>query len=653
MNMKRKLLAGLLIFAMLFSLVPTAVLAAGPNEVTVAGTDVASGGYWKTDGNGTLTNGDENDYNVRYDKTNGILTLNNAKIVTDSGDKAAIDANGDLTICLIGENSITVNDVDETVSSGGALTIKKVSDTDDEAKLTVLNAKNLGTGIFSVGTLTINDITLTVDAGVYALQSGSSGSISVTDSKLDLTGRGGGAIQLNNISGTIVLNNCTGSIIGSGDDGVIRVSGYGTDNITITNGELRRIQNTRSGYENSYFGTAPTVNGATLHFANDLDNDINTDNGYTASANGIAYTYDDERLIVSVAIIGEATLLDFTNNNTLTLNDALTITGTLTNNGDIVFNENGSLTVNDSVAGNGTLTAGTVAAGKHVCGWISDSDKLDSPVLTTGQALKLNVGTKTFHAATETMKAHYLCECGKYFDESGNETTAEALAITPSTPPAPPTPTPTPSTSDGGFSGDYNYPVVISDTDDAKVTLSEEHAIEGETVTITVTPSSGKQVDEVIVTDEDGKVIPVTKTRDNQYSFTMPAGKVTVSVTTEDMDYDTKIVLQIGNKNVVVDGKAFANDVAPIIQGDRTLVPIRVIIEALGGSVDWDEATRTVTINIDGKVLTLVIDQPIPGFGQGATIMDNRTYVPIRYVAEYVGAYVEWIAATQQIVILK
>ncbi len=204
-----------------------------------------------------------------------------------------------------------------------------------------------------------------------------------------------------------------------------------------------------------------------------------------------------------------------------------------------------------------------------------------------------------------------------------------------------------------GFSGTYNYPVISADTDGATVTLSDNYAIAGETVTITVTPSGGKQVDEVIVTDEDGEVISVTKTGDNKYTFTMPKGKVNVTVTTKAIDYNNKIVLQIGNQNVVADGKVFCNDVAPIIQGDRTLVPIRVIIEALGGSVDWNEATRTVTLTIDGKVLTLVIDEPISGFGQGAAIMDNRTYVPVRYVAEYVGAYVKWIAESQQIVISK
>ncbi len=212
---------------------------------------------------------------------------------------------------------------------------------------------------------------------------------------------------------------------------------------------------------------------------------------------------------------------------------------------------------------------------------------------------------------------------------------------------------PSTSTGGGGFSGSYNYPVNAGDVDGAKVSFSDNNAVAGEKVTITVTPDAGKQVDEVIVTDKDGKVIPVTKVGDNQYSFTMPAGKVNVSVTTEAIDYDSKIVLQINNKNVVVDGKTITNDVAPTIVGDRTMVPLRVIVEALGGSVDWDEATRTVTITIDGKVMKLVIDQPIPGFGQGAVIMDSRTMVPIRYIAEYVGAHVDWIEATQQIVILK
>ena len=217
-----------------------------------------------------------------------------------------------------------------------------------------------------------------------------------------------------------------------------------------------------------------------------------------------------------------------------------------------------------------------------------------------------------------------------------------------STPSAPPTS----SSSGGGFSGKYNYAVNVSATG-ADVTLSDNYAVAGETVTITVDPDMGKQVDEVIVTDADGDVISVTKVGDNKYTFVMPAGKVNVSVTTEAADYDQRIVMQINNKNIVNNNKTITNDVAPVIVGDRTLVPVRIVTELLGGTADWDEAARTVTLTIDGKVLKLVIDQPIPGFGTSATIINDRTYVPVRYVLENLGAEVTWIAETQQIIIEK
>ena len=157
------------------------------------------------------------------------------------------------------------------------------------------------------------------------------------------------------------------------------------------------------------------------------------------------------------------------------------------------------------------------------------------------------------------------------------------------------------SSSGGGFSGSYNYPVIVGDTDGADVAVSEDYAVKGEEITITVKPDAGEQVDEVIVTDKDGKVIPVTKTGDNKYTFTMPASKVTVDVATEAADY----------------------------------------------------GLRTVTLKIDGKTMNMTIGKPIPGFGTSAVIMNDRTYVPVRYVMEKLGADVEWINATRQIIIEK
>ncbi|MGM9526679.1 MAG: copper amine oxidase N-terminal domain-containing protein, partial [Peptococcaceae bacterium] len=214
-----------------------------------------------------------------------------------------------------------------------------------------------------------------------------------------------------------------------------------------------------------------------------------------------------------------------------------------------------------------------------------------------------------------------------------------------------PTPDPAPSggSSSGGFSGVYNYPVKLNGTvSGASVLFDKTSAVAGDRVTITVTPDTGRMVDEVIITDQDNNTISVTKTGAYQYSFTMPAGEVKVAVTTKAAAYEDRIVLQIGNRNTLVNNTTFANDVAPVIIDGRTMVPIRVITEALGGSADWNEAAQRVTLQIDGKTLSMTIGQIISGFDAAPLILNSRTYVPIRYVAEALGANVEWIAESKQ-----
>jgi len=119
--------------------------------------------------------------------------------------------------------------------------------------------------------------------------------------------------------------------------------------------------------------------------------------------------------------------------------------------------------------------------------------------------------------------------------------------------------------------------------------------------------------------------------------------------------YETEVVLQIDSTNVYVDGQLVNNDAAPILVGDRTLVPIRIIIEQLGGIVEWDNETRTVTLTLNDEVMKMTIDQIIPDFDAAPIIIENRTYVPIRYIMERVGAEVDWIdvEGVRRIVIKK
>ena len=64
-------------------------------------------------------------------------------------------------------------------------------------------------------------------------------------------------------------------------------------------------------------------------------------------------------------------------------------------------------------------------------------------------------------------------------------------------------------------------------------------------------------------------------------------------------DGDTNITMFIGNMTVYINDREITGDVAPMIVGDRTLVPLRIIGESLNGDVAWNGETRTVTINVE------------------------------------------------------
>ena len=72
------------------------------------------------------------------------------------------------------------------------------------------------------------------------------------------------------------------------------------------------------------------------------------------------------------------------------------------------------------------------------------------------------------------------------------------------------------------------------------------------------------------------------------------------------------------------------------------MVPLRLIAEALGATVYWDAADRAVDILHSGQRLSLTIGQPLPDDMGTPVIIGNRTFVPLRYVAEMLGAAVRW-----------
>lgn len=206
------------------------------------------------------------------------------------------------------------------------------------------------------------------------------------------------------------------------------------------------------------------------------------------------------------------------------------------------------------------------------------------------------------------------------------------------------------------------YGVSTGKTENGKISVTPAKAEAGEKVTIKATPDSGYQLDKVTVKDKDNSNVKLTKVNDNEYTFTMPKGKVSVDATFVQKDAaddnsaaekSKAIKLQIGSRIVNVDNEAVIYDAAPVIRNDRTLVPIRIVTETLGGKVDWNGATKEVTLNIDGKEIKMTVGKTLEKYGVAPVIIDGRTFVPVRFVADELGATIAWDDATKTVTITK
>jgi hypothetical protein len=106
----------------------------------------------------------------------------------------------------------------------------------------------------------------------------------------------------------------------------------------------------------------------------------------------------------------------------------------------------------------------------------------------------------------------------------------------------------------------------------------------------------------------------------------------------------------------------FTDGLHPYISGGSTLVPIRFVVEKLNANIRWDGETKEVTVNdsrtqttikltvgsdqasVNGKPVTL--ETP-------AELTDNSTFVPVRFIAESLGAKVEWDNDTRSVIITQ
>ena len=105
------------------------------------------------------------------------------------------------------------------------------------------------------------------------------------------------------------------------------------------------------------------------------------------------------------------------------------------------------------------------------------------------------------------------------------------------------------------------------------------------------------------------------------------------------------VVMTIGSAEYVVNNKLVTGDAAPYVNSDsRTMVPFRVLGETFGATVDWDQDNKTVTYTYGDTTLTMTIGSTTYTVNGEDKTMDtapvlsgDRTYVPVRFVAEALG----------------
>jgi len=109
---------------------------------------------------------------------------------------------------------------------------------------------------------------------------------------------------------------------------------------------------------------------------------------------------------------------------------------------------------------------------------------------------------------------------------------------------------------------------------------------------------------------------------------------------------------------IYIRGKQVVPDTPPILQNNRTFVPIRYIAESFGAKVNWNEQLQQVTIDSGNTHIVLRIgDTNITRNGNNMQldvapfIRNDRTYVPLRFVSEALGHYVDWDATEQAVYI--
>lgn len=110
-----------------------------------------------------------------------------------------------------------------------------------------------------------------------------------------------------------------------------------------------------------------------------------------------------------------------------------------------------------------------------------------------------------------------------------------------------------------------------------------------------------------------------------------------------------KVVMTVGVATMTVNGKSVAINPPPTIIRGATMVPVRAIADAFDATTEFNKDTNSVTITLEGKKViifigsqTAIVDGETKLIKPPAIIYNGKTMVPFRFIAEALGAQVEW-----------
>ncbi len=121
-----------------------------------------------------------------------------------------------------------------------------------------------------------------------------------------------------------------------------------------------------------------------------------------------------------------------------------------------------------------------------------------------------------------------------------------------------------------------------------------------------------------------------------------------------------EIRLQIGSHLAEQNGAAFTLDLPPQIVDGRTLVPLRFLAEALGASLQWESQEQRITVSAGPRTIVLwagrreaLVGSLVYKLDVAPLVVNGHTLVPLRFLTEHLGARVEWNEADQSLLIAR